>query len=141
MFIAAIMIEKSNLSYTLKRVNLTIGPPGVMNLKKHGIIVDCEHCKYNSSDDRGVFDITVPIIDSETGISSPAKLRCMVSPERHTVELQEWHEINRQPSRSIERLQQRISAVLNFIANRQVCGNRHICPSEVIQIAEKSSNS
>ena len=110
-----------------------------MKLKKHGIIVECEHCLCISSDDRGAFDVTVPIIDSETGISGPARLRCTVSPERHAVELLEWQDVNRHPTPSTENLQQRVSAALTFVADHQVCGNRKICPSEVILIVEKNS--
>jgi hypothetical protein len=110
-----------------------------MSLKKNGVIVDCEHCTYTSSYDRGAFDITVPITDSETGISGPARLRCIVSPKRHAVELLEWHDFNRHPAQSIENLQQRVKATLYFVADRQVCGNRNICPSEVIQIVEEIS--
>ena len=112
-----------------------------MSVKKHGITVDCKHCIYTSSDNRGAFDITVPIIDSETGISSPAKLRCCVSPRGHAVELLDWHGFNRHLTQSIKNLQQRISATLTFIAERKVCGNRNICPSEVIQIVEENSTS
>jgi hypothetical protein len=110
-----------------------------MSLKKHGITVDCKHCIYTSSDKRGAFDITVPIIDSETGISGPAKLRCSVSPKGHAVELVEWHDFNRHLTQSIESLRERVSATLTFVEERQVCGNRNICPSEVIHIVEENS--
>ena len=106
-----------------------------MSLKKHGITVDCKRCIYTSSDNRGAFDITVPIIDSETGISGPAKLRCSVSPEGHSVELLEWHDFNHY----LTHLQQRVSATLSFVAERQICGNCNICPSEVIDIVEENS--
>jgi hypothetical protein len=112
-----------------------------MGLKKHGITVDCEHCKYTSSDDRGAFDITVPVIDSQTGVSGPARLRCIVSAKQHRVELLEWDDFNHQPTESIASLQQRVSATLGFVADRQVCGNLNICPAEVIRIVEKNSNS
>jgi len=112
-----------------------------MGLKKHGITVDCEHCKYTSSDDRGGFDITVPIIDSETGVSGPARLRCIVSAKQHAVELLEWDDLDHHPDEPVKSLQQRVSATLNFVAERRVCGNRNICPSEVIRIVEKKSNS
>jgi hypothetical protein len=112
-----------------------------MGIKKHGIIVDCKHCEYTSSDDPGAFDITVPIIDSETGVSGPARLHCSVSAKRHVVELLEWHDFNHHPTESVESLRQRVSATLGFVADRQVCGNRKICPSEVVQIVEKNSSS
>ena len=60
---------------------------GPMNLKKHGVIVDCEHCRCVSSDGCGGFDVTVPVNDSETGITGTAKLHCVVSCEHHLVEL------------------------------------------------------
>ncbi len=58
-----------------------------MNLKKHGVTVDCEHCRCASSDGCGGYDVTVPVSDSETGIAGTAKLHCVVSPEHHLVEL------------------------------------------------------
>lgn len=112
-----------------------------MGLKKHGIIVDCEHCKYTSSDDRGAFDITVPIIDSETGVSGPARIHCTTSTKRHAVELLEWSNFDHHPTESLDSLRQRVSATLDFVADRQVCGNLEICPAEVIRIVEKNSSS
>jgi len=110
-----------------------------MRLNKLGIVVDCKQCTYTSSDDRGAFDVTVPIIDSETGISGPAKLHCTISTEQHAVELLEWQGVNLDPAPSSENLQQRISAALAFVADHQVCGNRKICPSEVIELVEENS--
>lgn len=112
-----------------------------MNLKQYGIIVDCKQCVYDSSHGQDVFEITVPVIDSHTGISRPASLRCTISPERHTVELQEWHDIDHQPVQSADKLQQRISDAFNVVASRQVCGNCNICPPEVIHFVKKNSNS
>ncbi len=110
-----------------------------MKIKRKDITVDCEHCVYSSSDNRGNFEITVPIIDSETGISGPANLRCGVSAKGHTVELLEWRGFNGHQSQSLEDLVQRVSATLDFVAERRICGNRNICPSEVIQVVEENS--
>ena len=110
-------------------------------MKKHGITVDCERCVYNASKDRGVFDITVPIADSETGVSGPAKLRCGAFPEGHTVDLLEWQGLGQRDDRSAAGLQQRISATLAVFAERRICGNRNICPSEVVRIVEENSAS
>lgn len=112
-----------------------------MILKQYGIIVDCAQCVYDSSDGQGAFDIIVPIIDIDTGISCAASLRCTVSPERHTVELQEWHDNNHQPAQSGDKLEQRVADAFNVVADRKVCGNCNICPSEVIRLVEKNSNS
>jgi len=110
-----------------------------MSLKKHGIRVDCEHCTCVSSDDHGVFDVTVPVSDSETDMAGSAKLHCTVSPEHHTVALTEWQDADHHTVQPSENLQQRISAALTFVADCRLCGNR-ICPSEVIRVVEGNSD-
>jgi hypothetical protein len=111
-----------------------------MGLKKHGVIVDCEHCICTSTDDHGGLDVSVPVSDRETGIAGPAKLHCTVSPEYHTVELIEWQDADDHPIQPSENLQERVSAALSFVADRRVCGNRNICPSEVIRFVEENSS-
>ena len=108
-----------------------------MSLKKHGVIVDCKHCKYASTNGYGGFDITVPVSDGETGITGTAKLRCTVSNERHQVEMTDWQDVNCQPIQPSDNLQQRISETLTFVADHRICGNRNICPSEVIRIVDE----
>ena len=110
-----------------------------MSLKKHGVIVDCEHCKYASTNDCG-FNIIVPVCDSEAGITGTAKLHCTVSAECHRVELTEWQEANRFSIQSSENLKQRIAVMLDFVADHRICGNRNICPSEVIRIVDEHTS-
>ena len=112
-----------------------------MSLKKHGIVVACEDCNYTSSNSRGSFDISVPMIDSETGISGPARLRCVVSTQSHAVELLEWRDTDVRCNQSTGDIQQRVTAALSFVAERKVCGKRKICPSEVIRIVEANEKS
>ena len=112
-----------------------------MRLNKLGIVVECKQCICTSSNDRGAFDVIVPMLDSETGISGPAKLHCTVSTEQHTVELLDWQDVNLDPAPSSGNLQQRVSDALTFVAEQRVCGNRKICPSEVIEIVEENNTS
>ena len=111
-----------------------------MSLKKHGVIVDCEHCKYASTNGCGGFDIIVPVSDSEARITGTAKLHCTVCTEYHRVELTEWQDANRHPIQPSDNLQQRVSATLAFVADHRVCGNRNICPSEVIRIVDENGS-
>jgi len=111
-----------------------------MGLKKHGVMVGCEHCKCASTNGYGGFDIIVPVSDSETGITGTAKLHCTVSTECHRVELTEWQDANRHPIQPSDNLQQRVSATLTFVADHRVCGNRNICPSEIIRIVDENSS-
>ena len=105
-------------------------------MKKDGIILDCKHCLYTSSHARGSFDVAVPIIDSESGISGSASLRCRVSDEGHTVDLLEWRGFDQHDGRSGETLQKRVNSMLDFVAERRICGNCSICPPEIIRIVE-----
>ena len=113
--------------------------PGYPILKKNGVTVDCKQCVFDASAGRGVFEITVPIIDSETGNSGPARIRCRTGSGHHTVDLLEWRELDQQNTQSAAGLQQRVSAVLDFLAERRICGNRNICPSQVVEIVDESS--
>ena len=103
-------------------------------------MVDCKHCVCAGIDDHGAFDFSVPVIDSETDISTPVKLRCIVSPVRHTVELKEWQDPENLPVQRSENFLQRLNAALAVVEERRVCGNRNICPSEVVQAVEKSNS-
>ena len=111
-----------------------------MGLNKHGVIVDCEHCKCAYANGYGSFDIIVPVSDSETGIAGTAKLHCTVSTERHRVKLTEWLDANRHPIQPSDNLQQRVSATLTFVADHRVCGNRNICPSEIIRLVDENGS-
>ena len=108
-----------------------------MSLKKHGIVVDCEHCSCSSHDDSGGFEVTVPISDSETGIVATARLHCQVSPEQHDVSLTGWLDEAPDVETRSESMRQRISAALAFVAEHRICGNPNICPSEVVRIVEQ----
>jgi hypothetical protein len=110
-----------------------------MSLKKSGVVVDCAHCEYASSDSSGAFDVTVPLSDVATGIEGKAKLRCFISSEQHEVELKEWNDSRAHPIRYSPEVQRRLSAALDHVAEHRICGNRQICPREVVRIVEKNS--
>ena len=108
-----------------------------MSIKKHGVIVDCEHCMYQKQDGRGCFDITVPISDIATGTSGQATLHCTLSAERHNVELTQWQDAYNRLIQITESIQNRVASALGFVADRRICGNRNLCPSEVIRVVEE----
>jgi hypothetical protein len=108
-----------------------------MELKKQGIRVDCMNCKCASSDGCGGFIVTVPLSDSETGITGTAKLHCTISPACHQVEFVDWHDAGFHTIRPSRKIQSRISAALTFVAEHRICGNRHICPSELVRVVEE----
>ncbi|MEJ2453134.1 MAG: hypothetical protein P8103_03135 [Candidatus Thiodiazotropha sp.] len=110
-----------------------------MSLKKHGVIVDCEHCIYTNNDGRSCFDITVPISDSETGASGQASLHCSVTAEQHIIELTKWQDADHHLIQITEKLKNRVSSALNYVADHRICGNRKLCPSEVVRVVEEYS--
>lgn len=111
-----------------------------MSLKKDGCIVKCEHCKCVSSDGCGSFDVKVPISADKEGISGTARLHCVASPEHHRVELTDWEDAEHHSAIPPEKVRQRLSSALSFVAEHRICGNQQICPLEIIQIVEKQND-
>jgi hypothetical protein len=108
-----------------------------MSLKKHDVVVHCEHCTYQSSEGLGTFDVTVPLNDGRSGMNGIARLRCTVEPDRHEVDLKEWQDDKLQPIEPPAEIKMRLSQVLDFVAEKRVCGNRNICPASVVRIVER----
>ena len=111
-----------------------------MALKKSDIEVQCAHCEYLSSDKIGSFDITVPITDLTTGTCQLATLQCAVSTEEHRLKLLDWNLESDNTTRVSDDFQRRMSAVLAFIAEHKICGNRKLCPAEVVEIVQRLSS-
>jgi hypothetical protein len=108
-----------------------------MKLGGGSVVLDCEHCRCVSSDGCGGFDVTVPISADGNGIAGTAKLHCVVSVERHRVELVSWNGARHHSTELAEAIQQTLLMTLDQVAERRICGSRHICPSEVISIVEE----
>jgi hypothetical protein len=109
-----------------------------MGLKKE-FAIECEHCQCGTRDGRGGFVVTVPLRDNVSGLKGTATLRCTVSPSRHSVELEQWldddsHRI--QPSAAVEK---RLLQVVDYVADKRICGNRHLCPPDVVQTVEQQN--
>jgi hypothetical protein len=113
-----------------------------MSLVKNGLVIDCEQCVCRSEDGRGGFGIDVPIIDRATGVAGIARIRCVVSSEGHTVELASWAPGEKQPPEDVvSTIRARADQTLDYVAQKRICGNRDICPSEVVRIVEAHSRS
>lgn len=106
-------------------------------LTKHGVTVRCEQCRFVASDQRGGFDVAVPIGASDCGVAGTARLHCIVAPEGHQVALVEWHDADRRPVEASDEVRQRLTAALGFVAEQRICGNRRVCPAEIVRIVEE----
>jgi len=107
-----------------------------MSVKKYGLTVTCEQCRYVTAHDADTFDVAVPIDDAETGVHGVARLRCSVSPTGHCIELDAWTDADEQPAELPPELRQRLNATLDFAAEHRLCGNRHLCPAAVVEIVK-----
>ena len=108
-----------------------------MSLTHRDITVDCAHCRYASSDERGSFDVEVPVRDAQNRIEGTARLRCTLSQAAHLIELRALRDDGGRPIDTPEQTRARLDAALDRIARHRVCGNRHICPAEIVEIAAK----
>ena len=111
-----------------------------MSLENKGVKISCESCSYVALDDKGGFAVSVPLSIADAEVSGTAKLHCVLGPGSHKVELVEWAAEGHLPGEALEEVRQRVSRALGFIAERRICGNRHICPAEVIRVVKKQGN-
>jgi hypothetical protein len=105
-----------------------------MSLTQYGIQIACEHCQCARSDGHGGFEVTVPLSDGETGGVGTATLHCRVVAAHHRVELRDWRDGGQRPVAVDTSARRRLAAALGFVAEHRICGNRHICPADVVRI-------
>ena len=110
-----------------------------MSLKHHGITIDCTHCRFACADGPGSFDVEVPLGDARNHIEGTARLRCTLSAAADLVELKDWRSSSGRQIDAPYDTRQRLDAALDAIAMHRVCGNRDICPAEIVEIAEKQA--
>ena len=111
-----------------------------MGLQKHDVMVDCDHCEFASSNVSGSFEITVPLEDLTTGTRSTAVLSCEVSANAHEIRFQGWKDKPDSSRMASDDLADRISSALDFVAQRRICGNAKICPSEVVAAVQRRTS-
>lgn len=110
-----------------------------MSVKKCGVELFCESCEYLRDSQDGGFEIDVPVSMGDGGLSGMARLHCVVSSERHCVELIELLDAeSRTVHPSSEDLEQ-VSAALDFVGQHRICGNQRICPPDVVRIVKAQS--
>jgi len=109
-----------------------------MGLKKHGVVVGCEGCRYVSACGKDCFDVEVPISDSETTLAGTARLHCSVSPRSHTVKLVDWYDDHQRTLQPPQELSCRLSKALEVVAHQRICGNSAICPARVVELVRKA---
>jgi hypothetical protein len=107
-------------------------------MKKHGVTIDCASCRFIASQNRGSFDVIVPVADEGAGLAGHARLHCRVSPQTHVVELAEWHCPEAPVITAGSDLDRRLSGALAFVAEKRLCGNRSLCPTQVVDVVEKA---
>ncbi|MCP4235236.1 MAG: hypothetical protein GY770_16915 [Aestuariibacter sp.] len=108
-----------------------------MSKTNANIRIDCKSCQYLSDANDSGFEISVPVNDDVTGFSGSAILHCVVNNDNHIIRLRELiaDSSSIPPSATLLR---RLNATLNVLAEKRLCGNHHICPSEVLQVINET---
>ncbi len=107
-------------------------------MKKHGVILDCNHCCCVATDNHGKFDVTVPINDTEADIAGLATIHGTISLDHHSLNLVELRDNDCHVVKLDKEKQKHIAATLDFVADKHICGNSRICPHEIVKIAKKN---
>jgi hypothetical protein len=108
-----------------------------MSLEKFGVKISCEGCRYVALDSGEGFEVSVPLKIGDTALSGVATLHCTPGPESHRVELVDWTTDAQVAPATLEDVRRRVAGALDFIAERRICGNHHICPAEVIRVVKE----
>lgn len=107
-----------------------------MSLTNHSINIDCKHCKCDAVNADNSIDVEVPISELNKDRAGTAILHCVISAQSHQVELKRWTDEDGHDVIPTEDIQERLLKTLNLVASKRVCGNSHICPSEVVRFVE-----
>jgi len=107
-----------------------------MKLRKHGVEILCEQCMFVRGDSSGDFEIAVPVSLNGARMAGTAKLHCVISGDRHQIELTELRDATLRAVQPSPEVMEKVSAALESVARHRICGNRHICPPNVVWIVE-----
>jgi hypothetical protein len=105
-----------------------------MSLSKQGISIDCDHCKLSKTHNNNDFEVLVPVIDEYENRSGLAALECIITPNKHQINLVQLTDPDGKEIRVSPKTRERLQVTLNVIGKKKVCGNKKICPKEVINI-------
>ena len=105
-----------------------------MELRKYGVEIRCEQCRLIRGDSADDFDIVVPVGMDDAGVAGTARLHCAVSGDRHQVELIGLRDAGDRAVQPSPDAMDKLSAALASVARHRLCGNRHICPPDVVRI-------
>jgi hypothetical protein len=105
-----------------------------MELRKYGVEIACEQCRLIRGGSAGDFDIVVPVSMGDAGVAGAARLHCEVSGDRHQIELTGLRDGSDRAIEPSPEALEKISAALQSVARHRICGNQHICPSDVVRI-------
>lgn len=102
-----------------------------MALHKDGVAVGCENCVFAGQSDARSFDVRVPITEQAGAFSGDALIRCEIAPEGHRLTLVSLRQAQAEVPVSPQ-ARAHVQNVLDQVASHRVCGNEHVCPSEVV---------
>jgi hypothetical protein len=105
-----------------------------MELRKYGVGLSCEQCRFIRGDSAGDFDIDVPVNMVDAGVAGTARLHCAVSGDGHQIELMRLLDASDRAIEPSPEALETLSAALQSVARHRICGNQHICPSDVVRI-------
>lgn len=109
-----------------------------MEIRSGGVRIACGNCSYVAMDERGGFEVEVPVATDDGNLAGTARLRCIISPDRHDVELAGWEGAARLPDDTAEDVRRRVADALEFVAQRKICGSLRICPAAVVKAVSES---
>ena len=103
-------------------------------MNKSGVSIDCEHCKFDSVGRNNDFLVSVPVRSDVEEQTKIAMINCEITPYRHQINLVQLTTSFGTPVEIDSNTQQNLTKVLELVGNKKVCGNKNVCPKEVVKL-------
>ena len=103
-----------------------------MSLIKENLCLQCESCHYSGGEHGGSFQLEVPIEDVLTGRKGTAFIECEVMENKHHLTLLYIQDPTGFEMKLSAEERRRLEKVLDMVAGKKLCGNKGICPEEVV---------
>jgi len=105
-------------------------------MTKNGVSIDCEQCKFDSIGRKNEFLVSVPVKSEVEEKKRIATISCEITPQRHRIDLVRLTTSSGTPVVMDSNTQHKLAKVLESVGDKKVCGNKNVCPKEVVELVQ-----
>ena len=103
-----------------------------MPITRNNICLDCENCHFKQTNSSSSFQIEVPVESLLSGRKGRALILCEVYQDRHELTVLSLEGPSGFELQLDELEKEYLGNLLETVAKKQLCGNKALCPEEVV---------